>query len=212
MTAVTFILSAVITGLNIFTLIYRFVEKDAKKMLTDVQFQSFIFCLIYWVYITIMEIKELICRSPNIDSFYLFIKNSVFKFIYSLQGFSAFYYVYLKLFTKMKFEDKFLMEFTLICYTLLLFILMSISLCIFYYKLATLSYLKDLLILLIFVLVLWLICSISQAVDKDDWGFLVENLGLFLLVFAMAFNAFQFYNYMVARKTGDVEPTPYTAI
>jgi len=206
------IFASVLTGLNIYALIYRFKEAPAELILYDITFQVFVFVTIFYIYMVIVEIKETFFKSPNLDRFYDFCKNTLFKFLFCFQGYSFYVYLKVKFTSAMKFNGTFQEEFTLMYFQLILYILLMFSIYFFRYKLAILNFLNDLLVILIVTLVFYAISSIYISSKAKDWSSCVPNLAEYLIVFAMAFNSFQFYNLIVARRTGDVEPTPYLAI
>ena len=209
------IYAGVITGLNIFTIIERFTQIQALRILDDVKFQIFCFATVYWAYMFIVMCKDVMCKSPNLDRFYSWAHNTAFKFIFCFQGYSAYSYLSDKFFTLWR-MGKFLPEFSLMYYTLILYVLMALSIFFYWYKLNVTNFLKDIMVISIITAIAYIVCGITKVIDGNgkstDWGILSPLLGIYLVVFVMAFNSFQFYNFIVSRKTGDIEPTAYTAI
>jgi len=210
------IYSAVVGGLDIFALVYQFTNMKAINLLDNIGLQILIANTIYFVYMFIINCKDTMCNNPNIDQFYFWAQNTLFKFLFCLQGYLAYAYLTLKFSIEWRMNGEFLQEFTFMYYTLVLYILMAFSVYIWHYTLAIANFLKDLLVLCIIVLVLWAVYSFTKAINgngkSSDWGIFVPALGMYLLIFVMAFNSFQFYNFIVSRKTAQIEPTPYTAI
>jgi len=107
------IFASVLTGLNIYALIYRFKEDPAELILYDITFQVFMFVTIFYIYMVVVEIKETLFKSPNLDRLYDFCKNTLFKFLFCFQGYSFYVYLKVKLTSAMKFNGTFQEEFTL---------------------------------------------------------------------------------------------------
>jgi len=195
------IFSGVVLGLGIWSIVVQFQNLKAITVITDVEILVFFCAIFYFAYAFIAELMRAFrCAILPTNGFDYFMQYYFFKYTFSFQAYGAFLYIYTKLITRMNFYGSAEFEFTWMYYTLIMFVLMVIWVCLAYTHTAGELYKRDVMILLIISAVSYVAISIINSIDESSGKPFLNNVAKYLLIIALSFNGYQTFKIVTAKK------------
>ena len=202
----------ILTILNTLCILYRItILYNFWDFLSNILLYSMILTSIYYLYALVKEIKIMSCQDTN-SAEKSFMRDTFFKFCFSLQGYSAFIHVHSKCQQEFQFNDTALGEVIAYYSTFFLFVIMILSIHFTKHKVIEEQYNRDIFILLGFIVIMYLVSSILMSFSFGV-SYFVINFGNYLYIILLTTSFYQFYYWLVTNKLGPIyDPDLYSAL